>query len=214
MPRLQERKNYFVRKGRIVEARDTVGLRSVSGKFESVYEKKVRKEKGDTHWIVFELDPDEYAPTKGVYFDARDFRAMSGIIALAREGVTLKKGDDIVVRIGNDGLSKVSVNGVVYQKNKVRDEELFREQHCEYVALLDGIRGEHADVDFKDEVESYFYVKVCRLFAEHVFLLENYQLRRFVLEAFLPDMPSDSSFEDIYPALERKFPSSQIKDNQ
>lgn len=212
MSRTGVRRNYFIRAGRLVMLEPvgkSVAMDSVSGKFEGIREQSTRRRKGNTHWLVLELDKDEYGPTKGIYFNAEDFAQASGIVSIARAGVTLKVGDEISIRVRKDGHALLEVNGISVQPDPEKDLALYRRQAGEFVDLLDGIRGGHLEKDVFDHVESEYFFKVRDLVREHIAFVDEEHLRDLVLSVFLPAMEPGSSFEDIYPAMKRLFTDAE-----
>lgn len=205
MPR-ERRRNIFFRAGVMCEqlpGNVTARVESVSGRFEDLLEQVRRKLRRSTHWLVLELDADEYGPLTGVYFDARDFKAASIFEAMCREGVVLKQGDDIRVSAGKGGYPELSVNGSPVTVVPDPDNEAYYSREGSFGALLDSIRGAHREIDFIDEAETEYLHQVRELLSERIRYADGEELRDLVHSAYLPDMERDSSFEDILHALEK-----------
>jgi len=209
----EPRRNIFFRSGALSEClpRHASGrVRSVSGRFAVVREFMTRKRKGSTHWLVLELDADEYGPLTGIYFDARDFKAASVFVAMYRQGIVLKEGDDILVSAGKGGYPELSVNGTAVKVVPKLDWQTYESQEGTFVSLLDSIRGAHLEAEFRDEVELYCRQQVRDWVSGRIYLIDDEMLRRIVLQLCPPDVERDSSFEDIYLALKRMEQSKVI----
>ncbi len=70
--------------------------------------------------------------------------------------------------------------------------------------------GEHKEVDFWNQAESDYFTKVRDLVKEHIYWLEEDDIRALVLSKFLPELKPDCSFEEIYPLLRHKFSDEVI----
>lgn len=213
MPRTGERSNYFIRRGAIVmvsPGKEDKIVSSVSGNFVGIDEMVTRKLKGrSTHWIVVEMDKDNLGPTKGVYLDAENYNAVSGVVALFRLGRGLQERDVLTFKVGRNNSVKIDLNGMPV----IPDEggmKVFREQDNSFEAMLDAVRGEHKEVDFRDQVEDDCFYKVLELVREHIYCFDKEDIRPLVLSKFLPDLKPDCSFEEIYPLLRHKFSDKVI----
>jgi len=215
MSRTGERSNYFIRKGAIIMAtpgKEDKVVSSVSGIFVGIAEKVTRKVGWSTHWIAIELDNDNMGPTKGVYLDAENYNAVSGVVALYRLGRVLKEGDILSFKVGKNSTVRIELNGIPVIPEE-GDERIFRDQDNSFEAMLDAIRGEHKDRDFWNQAESDYFIKVRDLVKEHIYWLEEDDIKSLVLSKFLPDIPDlkpDCSFEEIYPLLRHKFSDEVI----
>ncbi len=215
MPRTGERSNFFIRKGTIIMAtpgKEERVVSSVSGSFVGIAEKVTRKAVRSTHWIVVELDNDNMGPTKGVYLNAESFNAVSGVVALFRLGVVLKEGDNLSFKVYGNNAVRIELNGNPILPEK-GDKSIFEEQNNSFEKMLDAIRGEHKEVDFWNQAESDYFMKVRDLVKEHIYWLEEDDIKSLVLSKFLPDIPDlkpDCSFEEIYPLLRHKFSDEVI----
>ena len=190
---------------------EIVRLKSVSGCFEVIREQVRRKQQHSTHWLVLELDADEYGPLTGIYFDARDFKAASVFEAMGRQGVVLKQGDDIRVSVGKGGYPELTVNGSPVTIVKDLDKAAYDSQEGSFCELLDLIRGTHRERDFFDKVEMGYLLQVQELLAERIRYADIEELRDVVHSVYLPEMERNSSFEDIHRELEKAFTHKAIK---
>lgn len=214
MSRTGERSNYFIRKGAIVmvsPGKEDKIVSSVSGSFAGIEEMVTRKLKGrSTHWIVVELDNDNFGPTKGVYLDAENYNAVSGVAALFRLGRVLQAGDILSFKVGKNNTVRIDVDGMPVIPEE-GDMKIFREQDNSFEAMLDAIRGEHKEVDFRDQVENDCFYKVLDLVREHIYCFDKEDIKPIVLSKFLPDLKPDCSFEEIYSLLLSKFDNKVIR---
>lgn len=209
MPRIGERSNYFIRGRDIImlapgHKERIVPSASVSGCFVGIREMVVKKLTRTNHWIVIELDNDNMGPTKGVYLDAENYNAVCGVVALFRSGRVLKEGDEIAIQSGENNIVRISINGTPVLPNE-GDMNIFLQQNNSFESMLDAIRGEHRAMFLNNEAESECYINVVNLIKDNLWLMEKETIKSIVVSHFLPELKPDSTFEEIFPLLKRKF---------
>ena len=126
--------------------------------------------------------------------------------------MVLKEGDNLSFKVyGNNAVRiELNRNPILPEKG---DKSIFEEQNNSFEKMLDAIRGEHKEVDFWNQAESDYFMKVRDLVKEHIYWLEEDDIKSLVLSKFLPDIPDlkpDFSFEEIYPLLRHKFSDEVI----
>ena len=177
---------------------------SVSGRFVDIVEIITKKVKYSTHWIDIELDNDNMGPTKGIYLDADSYNAVSSIIALYRLGGSLKEGDMVKVSIDHHNCVQIELNGDPLIPVPA-DKDIYTKQSGSFEKLLDALRGKHEDVDYRDQAESDYFIKVRNLIVEHFYYLGEEDIKNLVRSRFLPELRPDCSFEEIYLLLQHRL---------
>lgn len=124
-----ERRNFFISRGWFRSADRSVSLRKavLSGRLRNLYEKVTAREGRDPlHWIVIELVSADLTTVFGVYCDARAFNSVAGVVSMVVRGERARVGDEVAVRLDEDGLMRLTVNG----------DEILVDALCDYPFFL------------------------------------------------------------------------------